>query len=244
MKTIFIADAHIKDIDSTSQRLLCSFIDSIKNEISSLIILGDLFDFWFGLKGVIPDRYMPILNKLFELSRSGVEITYAEGNHDFFMGPFFKDVLRASIYPCEIEMDFNGRRGYLAHGDCVNKKDYGYRMLRSLLRSRPFYLFASALPPFLLFKLASLSSHTSRNYLGKGKHLDRIFMDFARKKWDEGFDIVVLSHSHSPQFLSEDNGRKLYINIGDWIENMTYLEYEDGAFNLKRFGTNQGQQPL
>lgn len=234
MRSIFISDAHIKGLNSPQQNLLCRFLDSLREDTESLFILGDFFDFWFGFSEVVPYPYLPVLSKLLELKERGIKIVYVEGNHDFFMGPFFRDVLRAEVFPEEATLYLAGRKVLLAHGDLVDRGDYGYRLLRWLLRSRPFQALASLIPPFLLLRLARRLSGMSRRFRHRGQTLNEALRGFARRKWQEGYRVVILSHSHTPEVLQDGRGR-LYINTGDWVENFTYLELKAGTFTLKRY---------
>lgn len=233
MKSIFISDAHINGIDSPQQHLICGFLDSIKEDTESLFILGDFFDFWFGFDEIIPYPYLPILSKLLELKERGVRMVYVEGNHDFFMGPFFRDILGAEIYPKEATLYLAGKRVLLAHGDLADRRDYGYRVLRWLLRSRAFLALARLIPPSLLFKIARRFSGMSRRFKYRSQALKEALRGFARRKWEEGYEVVILSHSHTPEVIEDGSGR-LYINTGDWVENFTYVELKEGRFRLKK----------
>ncbi len=235
-KTVCISDAHIKHLKSREQNLLCSFIEAIKADTATLIMVGDIFDFWVGFKDVVYREYIPILNKFLELKESGTEIIYLEGNHDFHMGDFFTDIpLSARVLKDRLEMEFDGRKALIEHGDRVDTKDYGYILLRWFLRTSLVNSIAGIIPPSLLLRFARRLSHTSRNYLGKRHHQGEILKRFAMKKWNEGYDIVILGHSHSPEFIYDNGRNKLYINLGDWLEHFTYLEYCNGDFNLKKF---------
>ena len=139
-RIIFIADSHLVSPNDENYKSLLSFLDGLRAESMSapghltLVILGDFFDFWVGYKNLVPGKYVPILSRLFDLSQNDVKIHYTEGNHDFFMGPFFADYVGATVHPEPWEIQTQGLKIYIAHGDRVNDKDYGYRFLRCLLR--------------------------------------------------------------------------------------------------------------
>jgi len=229
VKLIFLSDAHLKGLDDPNQRLLCSFLEGLDG-VDTLVILGDLFDFWVGFNDAVYYQYLPILAQFLRLKDKGVKIKYLEGNHDFFMGPFFTDVLKAEVYPYPMEMELDGKRLFLAHGDTVNKRDYGYRFLRWFLRRRPIHFIMRNLPS-LVWRMAKVMSKGSRQYLGKGFDYDTILLNYAMDK--RGYDAVILGHSHVPRF-ERIMGGMLYVNLGDWITHYTYLVYEDGGFRLER----------
>ncbi len=232
MKDIFLSDAHIKGT-SSQQRVVCDFLDSIRDGTSRLFILGDFFDFWFGFKGVVPYGYIPVLSRLMDLREKGVELIYLEGNHDFFMGPFFSKVLSARVYANEASLEVGGRKALIAHGDMVDTGDYGYRLLRRFLRSKPVFTLAHTLPPFLILGLAERFSGMSRRYRPRQRGLRETLRRFAREKWKEGYEVVILGHSHTPDRVEEDG--RLYINTGEWIKAFTYLEVTGSSFDLKEY---------
>jgi UDP-2,3-diacylglucosamine hydrolase len=236
-KTIFISDAHIKGCESPEMETLCSFLKSLPSDTKTIVIAGDLFEFWVGCNKFVFYDYLPVLEALNDLKNRGIHITYIEGNHDFFMGPFFTEVLKAEVCPSEKIITLNGKKVYVAHGDRVNRKEYSYRLWRWLLRSRPMKVIASLTPPSLLFRIGMKLSNTSRNFPRKYFDMNSIFNDFARDKWREGYHGVILGHSHSPDYIEEEcNGElRFYANLGDWLQFHTYLLYDERGFKLKTF---------
>ncbi|MFH0924231.1 MAG: UDP-2,3-diacylglucosamine diphosphatase [bacterium] len=239
---LFIADAHLKKISNSSQKDLINFFDKIKHNLSCLYILGDLFDFWFGYKSVVFFQYLPILNKLIELHDLGISIFYIEGNHDFNIGPFFKAHLSAQIFPKETELSIDGNRIYLAHGNGLNKKDYGYRLLHILLRSHLINFIIMMLPPDLTWGIASIISKSSRGSSSK-KRRERLWQNyiiFSEKKFKEGIDTIILGHIHSPEMhtRSVNGGKKTLITLGAWDSQRSYLLYNrSDGFRLLTYGS-------
>jgi len=237
MKIIFISDTHLQGLADENQQTLVNFLDQIKEDTNLLVILGDLFDFWMGNNKKAFEQYRPILDKLLEIKEGGIGIKYLEGNHDFFLGSFFSRDLKAEIYPDCLEMELEGKRIYLAHGDLVDSQDYRYRAFRMFLRNKlVFYLLRAAFPDNLGWKLANRFSRASRESRETvGKDYQRIFQEFALSKFEQGFDVVILGHSHQPEFLrtSIDGKEKLYVNLGYCREQLSYLIYEGGDFKLQ-----------
>ncbi len=233
--TVFISDAHIKGRESAQMKVLCSFLKSLPADIKSVVIAGDLFDFWLGSKEFVYYDYMPVLEALKDLKNRGIKIIYIEGNHDFFMGHFFTEVLKAEVCPSEKIMNFNGKKLYVAHGDLVNRKEYSYRLWRWLLRSPLVKITANLIPPALLYRIGTKLSQTRKKLPRKSFDLKPMFRDFARDKWKEGYHGVILGHLHSPQLIKEElNGEmRFYANLGDWLTYHTYLVYENNEFKLK-----------
>ncbi len=238
MKTIFISDTHLLGLADKTQQALVNLLDRIKVDTNLLVILGDLFDFWVGNNKKAFEQYRPFLNKLLELRKRGIRIKYLEGNHDFFLGSFFSRELEAEIYPDYLEMELEGKRIYLAHGDLVDSRDYRYRVLRILLRNRLTLLAIKIIPDTVAWKLANRFSRTSReSKRTEDEKYHRIFREFALSKFEQGFDVVILGHSHQPDFFRTNIGGKerLYVNLGYCREQISYLVYEGGNFELMKF---------
>lgn len=243
MKTLFISDLHIRGLKDPTMKIFLSFLDQEKENLSRLIIVGDLFDFWVGIKNVVFDQYLPILNKLLELKQKGIQIDYIEGNHDFALGTFFRDILNAHVIRDEAILKVGNYSVYASHGDQVNSKDYGYLFLRWFLRTPLVKLLVEILPPSWIWKLSQKSSHTSRIYRTPDLYTVEMFRRFAKQKLEENsIDVVVLGHTHYPdeQYFEIHGKKKIYFNTGDWIRHYTYLEFTEGhTLRLKKFSISK-----
>jgi UDP-2,3-diacylglucosamine hydrolase len=225
---IFLSDAHLTAENGQNQEKLIRFLEMERENLSTLVLLGDLFEFWFGFEGYAYREYLPILEQLKSLSRRGVRIKYVEGNHDFCLGPFFEGELKAEVYAEEMEESLGGKRVYIAHGDRVNPRDYEYRIFRKALKNRLTYALMRWAGPTLSMKVAKTLSARSRrrNHYRSSGHIP-IFRVFATNKFREGIDVVILGHSHYPERVLEriDGREKAYFNVGDWITFFSYLRY-------------------
>lgn len=233
MKIVFIADAHLKGPGDPHEKPLIEFIDSLNN-VNSLVILGDLFDFWTGFNPVVYNNYLPVLESLQRLTRKGVKIIYLEGNHDFAMGSFFKDTLNAEVYPDFLELRLDGRRFYLSHGDTVSMT-LTYSLWRAYLRSPVFRVMARIATPRVVWSIAMGLSNKSRKktYRIKTNFTEPRLRDFAKKLIQDGYNGVVLAHSHVAGVHSE--GKGVYANPGSWAQHKSYLVYDNGEFRAERF---------
>lgn len=225
---IFLSDAHFTGENRDNQDRLIRFLEEEGENLSTLVLLGDLFEFWFGFEGYVYREYLPILEQLKSLNHRGVRIKYVEGNHDFCLGPFFEEELRAEVYAEEMEETLGGKRVYIAHGDWVNPRDYEYRLFRRALKNRFSYAVMRWAGPALSMKVAKRLSARSRqkNHCRLSSHIP-ISRVFAMNKFREGIDVVILGHSHYPEEVLEriDGREKVYFNVGDWITFFSYLRY-------------------
>ena len=203
-----------------------------------LVILGDLFEFFFGFKKVsspqppfaFPD-YLPILEELRHLYRQGVCIKYFEGNHDFFLHSFFSQQLgmEVEVYAEGNEERLGGKRTFIAHGDLSGPRQWRYRIFRRILKNRWTYSVIQLAGPNLSRRIAKGLSDMS--YQKYHTHTDSspppAFKDFAHQKFLEGFEIVILGHSHFPEEVEESihGKRSLYFNVGDWVIHRSFLRF-------------------
>ncbi len=237
-KIYFISDAHLgKEIspqESAIQQKLCSFLSEIQKDAEFLYILGDLFDFWFEYKHLIPKQYSSVLWSLKNLKDSGTKISYLAGNHDFWLGDYLPQELGIEIYFDFLGVTHQGKKLFLTHGDGLAKKDVGYRILKKILRNKINIWLYRQLPTGLAYSLAKKVSQASRGYTGERdlKYLDE-YRKFAQEKIVLGFDYVLLGHIHIPIFEKIDKG--FYVNLGDWFKNFTYGVMEEGELRLERY---------
>jgi UDP-2,3-diacylglucosamine hydrolase len=223
--TFFISDVHLGELppeqEKTRLELFINFLKELEDSADRIFFVGDLFDFWFEYKYVIPKKHFPILLQLSRLHDHGIEMHYLPGNHDFWLGNFFDHELGIKTYTEDWHGEIDGKKFYLFHGDGIARKDVGYRFLRRLLRF-PFNLrLFRWLHPDIGIPFARFVSGSSRQYTNQLKLNDHNdYIVFARKKFEEGYDYVIMGHRHRP-FVHEENGRK-YMNLGDWLENFSY----------------------
>lgn len=231
---IFISDAHLNGREPEEMEEFLRFLHSQKERISHLVILGDLFEFFFGFKGSssfpFPD-YLPVLQGLRQLYEQGIQIKYIEGNHDFSLHYFFEDWLgmRVEVYSEGVEMNLGERRAFLSHGDLSNPKLLGYRIFRRGLKNRFTFQLIQFVGPWISRWVAQrMSARSYRRYhRNRGGDPPLEFRTFAHQKFLEGFEIVILGHSHFPEKVEENvEGRRcLYVNTGDWVDHRSYLRF-------------------
>jgi len=175
-----------------------------------------------------------LFNKIDELLKNGIKITYLAGNHDFWRGNYFKEEFEIEIQFKDIEKIIDNKRFYISHGDGLAYKDLGYRILKKIFRNRILQKLYYLIHPDLGIWIAKNTSSTSREYTNKKDYSEKDGLkDFAFKKIDEGFDYVILGHRHKPEIVKKKNS--YYINLGDWIENFSYGCYKNSEFRLYRY---------
>jgi len=232
----FISDIHFglleHKVEIERELIFVEFLNSIKDSAKELYILGDLFDYWFEYKKVIQKGYFRTFTALNDIVRSGTKVHYLIGNHDFMHRDFFEKEVGVTLYQSEIKLEIDNKKFYLAHGDGLVKNDYGYLILKKIFRSKIAQNLYSLIHPNLGIKIAKGTSKTSRNHTGSKDYGegDGLF-EFAKSKFEMGFDYVILGHTHQKRF--EENNNKIYANLGTWLEKPMYGIYKNGKFEIK-----------
>lgn len=218
----FVSDIHLgleeRSKDRIKEQLFIDFLDSIANSCETLYIVGDLFDYWFEYKRVMPKIFYRTISKFYDLRNRGIMIEYIMGNHDFGHQDFFKSELDINVYKDDIIRIHNKKQFYISHGDGKSYNDVGYKILKKILRSPiSLFLYNNFIHPDLGIKLASHSSKTSRfhtNNKDYGKS-DGMY-DFAAKQIQKGYDFVVMGHKH--ELIQKKINHGEYINLGSWLQ--------------------------
>ncbi len=231
----FISDIHLglqkKNIEEQKERLLVKFLNYSQNNCNELFIVGDLFDYWFEYKRVYQKGFFRTLTALQDLTESGIKVHYFIGNHDFMHANYFKDEIGVILYENSLTASLNDKKFFIAHGDGLVKNDYGYLILKKILRNKVLQTFYSWIHPDIGISLASRTSKTSREYTSKKDYgeVDGLF-DTAKLKIDQGYDYVLFGHLHQRMFKEYKQG--YYINLGSWLDNPCYGVFQNNTFEI------------
>lgn len=240
-KTVFISDIHLgvyaRDIEEKRENEFVAFLKSLEQGVDSLYILGDLFDYWFEYRRVIQKGYFKTFAMLKHLTESGVKIHYLVGNHDFFHSNFFTEYIGVNLIPDHIDIQIDDKKFFLGHGDGLMKKDYGYKVLKKILRNKFIQWGYSLIHPDFGVWLASSTSKQSRGYTTAKDYgeTDALYAT-AKLKIDAGFDYVVFGHSHVRTKKEYKGG--YYINLGTWLSQPCYGVFENNNFDIVDWKTN------
>jgi len=241
VSAIFLSDVHLQDSTSVKTRLVIRFFQEVASQFKQIFILGDLFDVWPGTSSFLIEKFRPVTDVLKTLSSQGHEVHYIEGNHDFRLGHYFEEELGLRVHTNDLTVQLGKFKAYLAHGDLGNPNEKGYRLLRSFLRQDLLHWALKPVPSDWIVNLGVKTSGFSRAYQNRqvsassATRIRQIYRATAEKIFYEGYDLVLMGHTHLPDDVTTlINGRKCrYINTGDWVQNFTYLEFDGSQFYTK-----------
>ena len=243
-KIYFLSDFHLGTPDAATslqrEKRIVRFLDEIKQETFALFIVGDVFDFWYEYRKVVPKGYVRLLGKLAELSDAGVILHFFVGNHDMWMSGYFEQELNMPVYFEPKEFTFNGKNFLVGHGDGLGPGDHKYKFLKKVFRNRASQWLFGMLPPKVGIGLADYFSRRSR---AKGGGVDEVFLG-EDKEWlilyckeqltDQKIDYFVFGHRHLPiDYRLPKESR--YINLGDWLRYDTYAVFDGQDIALKSY---------
>jgi UDP-2,3-diacylglucosamine hydrolase len=210
-------------------------------DLTSLYLVGDIFDFWFDYKTVVPKGFVRILGKLAELSDRGVELHLFTGNHDVWFFDYFEKELNAKIYRNPIEINLGNKNFFIAHGDGLGPGDYGYKFIKKIFRNSFCQWLFRWLHPDIGVAMANFFSKTSRAaqdqqrpFLGEDKEWLIIFANKHLQK-NPDTDYFIFGHRHLAQDLVLKNGKSRYVNLGHWFGEGNYAVFDGQELLLKKF---------
>ncbi len=232
----FVADTHFRDRripgEAVRRDRFIRFLDATPAS-TVLFLLGDIFDFYFEYRSVVSRRYLDVFAALARCRDRGVEIHFLGGNHDHWVGNFFSRDLGIVVHREEIFIQAQGRRVVLAHGDLVMPGDYGYKVLKSVIRNPAVVAVSRWIHPDLLDAIAGAVAHGSREYFTVPQErraravLEHAWGHFYRR----GNDAFVMGHVHYPMHEARE-GREFMI-VGDWFESSTFGRLSGGRLGLE-----------
>ena len=243
-KIYFLSDFHLGAPDHDSslirEKKVVAFLESIRHTAAAIFIVGDIFDFWYEYKKVVPRGYTRLLGKLAELTDSGIPIHVFVGNHDMWMSGYFEKELNIPVYHHPKVFEWSGKRFFIGHGDGLGPGDHGYKFIKKVFRNPLCQWLFGQLHPTWGIGLANYFSRKSREKTG---FADEQFMG-EDKEWliiyskevllEQHYDYFIFGHRHFPLDLKlADNSR--YINLGDWIRNFTYATFDGADVQLHKW---------
>jgi len=246
-RVLVVADAHLGQVPPAVRAAFHSFLDEVPQPGDHLLIIGDLFDFWFEYQSVIPRKHFATVAKLQEVRArgggSGIPITFVGGNHDRWGGSFFRQDLGIDFYGGEAELELGGRRAFVAHGDGLTEQHWTGKLMHRFTRNPVTIAVFRILHPTIGFWIADqFSRHLADNTKDRAV-LDRA--SAAQRRWAAEFlgrrpdvEIVIMAHTHRPVLDRLSDGRA-YLNPGAFLDGGRYAVVTANGVELKQFTTER-----
>jgi UDP-2,3-diacylglucosamine hydrolase len=241
-KIYFFSDVHLglypPDQSSKREKLLVTWLESIRNDAAELYLLGDIFDFWHEYRHVVPRGHIRFLGKLAELADTGIKLHYFTGNHDIWVYDYLPSEIGLTLYKHPVIRELDGKRFYIGHGDGLGHWERGYKIMKGAFTNKILqWLFARIHPnaSMAFGKRWSKSSRYAKGivaepYRGDDKEFQVLFA--ADTLGREHMDYFIFGHRHIAFDVSIGANSRV-INLGDWINNFTYAVWDGKDLALK-----------
>ena len=232
-KVYFLGDFHLgapdKDQSNRRERNIISFLDSIKSDVKELFLMGDLFDFWFEYKEVIPKGFVRFFGKIAEISDKGTNIHLIVGNHDMWVKNYFTEELNINIHHKLINVIINDKSLLVGHGDGLGKGDISYKIFKTIFSNNLIKFLCQWIHPDLGIKIGKFFSkdnkiqeNNNQSINNNNNNNNRLY-DYCKKIENQSHnDYYVFGHTHLPCEKTIGKNSK-YINVGDCIKDCSYF---------------------
>ncbi len=252
-KIYFASDFHLGadvkgDTSRERERRICRWLDEIKEDAGHIFLVGDVFDFWFEYKTVVPKGFIRLFGKLAELRDAGIPIDFFIGNHDMWMFRYFEEELGIPIHRKPIIRDILGKKFFIGHGDGLGPDDSKYKVLKKIFANPVCQWLFERIHPNLGIGIANAWSNSSRKskkheleetFLGKDKEWLIAYCERKIKTLD--IDYFVFGHRHLAIDYALSDGHARYINLGEWMSLNSYAVFDGNDIQIKFYENESGE---
>ncbi len=222
------------------EKVILRWLDSIQDDLEELYILGDIFDYWFEYKKVVPKGFVRLLAQLAGLAERGIDVHIFTGNHDLWMKDYLEEEIGAKVYKDPIYKKIGEHQFHLGHGDGLGPGDHGYKFLKKVFRNKINQWLFARIHPNTGIRIMQYASQRSR----KREETSAPFLG-SENEWliqyaeeiltNKKVDYFLFGHRHLPIDYTLSNGHSRYINTGDWINHYSYARYRNGDMQLLHY---------
>ena len=229
--TYFVSDVHLglQAFDPADREArFVSFLRNLPQETSALYMLGDIWDFWYEYRDVVPKGYTRVFAALQDLMDRGVDVYFFQGNHDIWTYSYFEELgMKKLVQPFKVEIA--GKVFCLGHGDGLGPTPFGYRCIKTIFNNRPIQILFSMLHPWIAYRIGNIWSKNSRlshkdvyEFKGREEPLCQFAEQYLK---DNKVDYFIFGHFHSPVDMVLDEGSRLTL-LKDWISSSPYVFFD------------------
>jgi UDP-2,3-diacylglucosamine hydrolase len=245
-KTYFISDLHLGATYLSSpldyERRVVRFLNSIADSADRLYLLGDILDYWYEYRTVVPRGYTRFFGALASLADRGVKITWFIGNHDIWIFDYLQTEIGVRVVDGFEVADIKGKKFFLSHGDGLGQLPLSFRIIRSIFRNRVCQKLYAGIHPRWTIPFAHRWSNHSRHFIDcppqfTGEENEPL-VAFSRNYLntvDSSIDFFVYGHRHVLVDYPLNINNSRMIILGDWIHHFSYGEFDGSDFSLHTF---------
>ena len=240
----FASDNHLGapnfEASLVREKKFVAWLDEIKENAGAIVLVGDIFDFWFEYKEVVPKGFTRTLGKLAEISDAGVSLHYFAGNHDMWLRDYFQKELNITVHKESKVFNINDKKFFVAHGDGLGPGDKSFKLMKKIFKNPFFNWCFRCLHPDLGIKIGKYFSNKNRlksaiEDLKFNGNENEWLTKYCRAKLEqEHYDCFIFGHRHLPLEIELSNNSK-YINLGDWITHFSYAVFDGSSVSLRKF---------
>ncbi len=244
-KVYFASDMHLGsdvfEAPSVVEKRFVRWLNTIKNDAQSLYLLGDIFDFWYEYKYVIPKGFIRFLGKISEMTDAGIEVHFFIGNHDIWVYDYLPLEIGVIVHKAPITEEINGKTFYLAHGDGLGDNSQSFKLIRGLFHNKVCQKLFGSIHPRWAFAFAHAWSKHSRKtglanpagYFGEeNEHLVLYAKQYIIQHPET--DYLIFGHRHIMLDLMLSHKSRMMI-IGDWLQYFSYAVFDGESLSLEQF---------
>jgi UDP-2,3-diacylglucosamine hydrolase len=242
-KIYFASDFHLGapsyEQSRSREEKIVRWLDMIKKDAAAIYLLGDIFDFWFEYRHVVPKGYIRLQGKLAELTDGGIPVIFFTGNHDMWMFDYFTREFSIPIYRDPQLLEVGTKRLLIGHGDGLGPGDHTYKLIKKVFANKMCQWLFARVHPNLGIGIANSWSQRSRisntkkdeAFLGDDEWLLTYCREIEARKHH---DFYIFGHRHLPLDL-KINEQSRYVNLGEWVSYCTYAVFDGENVELKEF---------
>lgn len=227
------------------EKLLVRWLEMISKDAKEVFLVGDLFDFWFEYRSVVPKGFTRFFGQLAKMRDSGIQIHVFTGNHDMWMFDYFEEELDIPVYKKPIYREWNGKKFFIGHGDGLGPGDYGYKFIKKVFAHPLSQWLFSLIHPTLGTAVAQFWSKKSRDNNREARHFlgskEEWLVQYSEQKIEEeDIDFLIFGHRHLTIDFLLKNKKSRYINLGEWLQGQSYAVFDGRQLEVRFYENNDG----
>ena len=249
VEVVVLSDIHLGTYGCHAKELV-AYLKSVSPKV--LILNGDVIDGWAFSKRYFPNSHMAVLSEFFKMMKKGTQVIYITGNHDEFLRKY-TDLSMGNLFLTDkYLLEIEGKKHWIFHGDVFDHTTSGSAKFIAKLGGMGYdwLILVNRAINWILEKFGKGKVSLSKKVKNSVKKAVKFIGDFEKKATEiainNHYDYVICGHIHQPadKIWTTEKGSVHYLNSGDWIENLSWLEFDKGNWNLKFFNEKDFEKPI